>query len=67
MSILAITAGAGHKLGEVGFVLVAVAGIVLALSPRSPATSQTGKTVSGAVLALGAVLVIIAMHSGHFG
>jgi hypothetical protein len=65
MNILAITHHNGIRLAELGFLLAAVAGgliFVGALTPRS----RVANLLAGAALAVGAVLVIIAIRKGHF-
>jgi hypothetical protein len=67
MDLVAITVQGGIRLAEVGFLLEAIAGIVLALPVVAPAARQTVRFVSGVALAIGAVLLIVAVHWGHFG
>jgi hypothetical protein len=65
--ILALTHHNGVRLAEVGFVLSAVAGAALAAGSTSSSRRRTGSLVGGVCLALGAVLLIVAAHWGHFG
>ena len=65
MDILALTHHNGVRLAELGFLLAAVAGgsiFVGALTSRS----RVANLLAGAALAVGAVLLIIAIRRGHF-
>ena len=65
--LLTLSANTGRKLAEVGFLLVIIAGIWLAASQlpqlRRGAFRMTG---AGVLLAAGGVLVLVAIHWGHF-
>jgi hypothetical protein len=65
--LLALTHHGAIRVAELGFLLVAVAGALLALGELAPARSRTAGFVAGVALAVGAVLVIVATHWGHFG
>jgi nitrate reductase gamma subunit len=61
----------GLRLAEVGFLLMLIAGVWLAAAqlPQLQAL-KWGKfrtVVAGVVLAIGAALLIVATHWGHFG
>jgi hypothetical protein len=66
--LLGMSQHTGVRLGEVGYLLIGFAGVWLAAAhvPRLGfAAART--TVAGLALALGALLLIIATHWGHFG
>jgi|SRR5579884_3099681 len=71
MVILDFSPHTGGRLAEVGFLLILIAGVWLAVAqiPQfrfgTSATFRTG--VAGVALALGGLLLIIATHWGHFG
>lgn len=67
MTLLALTQHNGVRLAEVGFALAAIAGGLLFLGAMTPFGRKSGDLLGGACLAAGAVLVIIAIHWGHFG
>jgi hypothetical protein len=66
--VLAITHATGIKLAEVGFLLIVIAGVWLIfaelLQPEKWRTIRT--VVAGAALVAAGVLLIIAIHWGHF-
>ena len=66
--MLAISSGTGFRLAEVGFLLILFAGlwIVAAEIPRLGLT-KARTIVAGAALAVAGLLLIVAMHWGHFG
>jgi hypothetical protein len=66
LTILAITKQNGIRLGELGFLLGAVAGGLIALGAIMP-LGRAWTFLAGASLAGGSVLLIIATHWGHFG
>jgi hypothetical protein len=66
MSLLAITQHSGGRLAELGFALMAFAGAVVALGSVAPGARRTGGFLGGLALAVGAVVVIVAIHWGHF-
>ncbi len=67
--IAAMTRHTGLRLAEVGFLLILIAGVWLALAQLlNPAKWGKFRTiVSGVLLAIAGVLLIIATHWGHFG
>ncbi len=67
MSPLALTEQAGVRLAEVGFALAAIAGGVLVLGALTPFGRKAGMLLGGLALAVGSVLVIVAVHWGQFG
>jgi hypothetical protein len=66
--VLALTHAAGIRLAEVGFLLIVIAGVWLIfaelLQPEKWRTIRT--VVAGAALVAAGVLLIIAIHWGHF-
>lgn len=65
--VLALTQHAGHRLGEVGFVLGIIGGAGLAASGLVPAANQPGKLIGGLGIGIGSLLLLIAAHWGRFG
>jgi hypothetical protein len=65
MFVLGFTRHTGVRIAEVGFLFILLAGAWLAAASRPKAS--TLRIVGGVGLALGALLVIIAIHWGHFG
>ena len=66
--VLGFTHQTGVRLAKVGFLLMLIAGVWLAAAQVPVFNFATGRTiVSGIALAIGAVLLIIAARSGHFG
>jgi hypothetical protein len=64
MPLFALTHHNGIRLAEVGFALAAIAGGILALAP---AGRRAGNFLAGVALAIGSVLLIVAVHWGHVG
>jgi hypothetical protein len=66
--LLTLSAKAGDRLAEVGFLLLIIAGIWL-VAAEIPALklSKLRRIVAGLALAASGVLLIIATHWGHFG
>ena len=67
--VVAVTQRMGERLAEIGFLLMVVAGLWYAAAqrPRTFRVPAARRTVSGIALALGAVLLLVAVHWGHFG
>jgi hypothetical protein len=65
--MLALTRQTGIRIAEIGFLLIVFAGIVLAVSeiPRLGLSKARGVIV-GVAIAVGGLLVIVAVHWGHF-
>ena len=58
----------GVVIAEVGFLLMLISGIWFVASELSQfKMARTRKIVAGAALAVGGLLLIIAIHWGHFG
>lgn len=66
MTIFAFTRHTGVRIAEIGFVLVAIAGALLAVAPVSR-LGRPGAVAGGVALAAGAVIVIVAIRWGSFG
>jgi hypothetical protein len=65
--IVAITAHAGLRLAEVGFLLILIAGVWLVAAGIPQFRLAAGRTVvAGVLLAVAGLLLIIATHWGHF-
>ena len=65
---LAIAPQTGIRLAEVGFLLIALAGIGLVAAEIPALKLGTMRTVAaGIALALASLLLVIATHWGHFG
>jgi hypothetical protein len=59
---------AGMRLAEIGFLLLVFAGVWLAAAQVPRLGFARGRTiVAGVALAAAGVLLIIAIHWGHFG
>ena len=52
------------RIGEIGFLLGAVAGAVLMLSAMTPLGRRAGQALAGLALAAGSILLIVALHWG---
>ena len=65
--LLAMSAGTGRKVAEVGFLLLVIAGIWLAASQfQQPRWGVLRTIVAGVAIAAGGVLLLVAVHWGHF-
>jgi hypothetical protein len=68
MHVLALSEHTGRHLAEIGFLLILFAGVWLAAAQIPRFKFATARTiVAGIALALAGVLLIIAVHWGHFG
>ena len=65
--VLAFTRHTGVRLAELGFLFILLAGAWLASAQISKVKDGTLRVVGGVAFALGGLLVIIAIHWGHFG
>jgi hypothetical protein len=65
MDLLALAQRSGIRIAEVGFALVAVAGAILVVGPFTR-LARRSTILAGIALAVGGVLVIVAVHWGHF-
>ena len=68
MTDLALAPATGIRLAEVGFLLIAFAGIWLVAAQIPALKFATARTiVAGIALAVAGALLIVATHWGHFG
>lgn len=66
--VFGLTHHTGVRLAEVGFLLMLIAGVWLAAAQLPQPKWRTFRmVVAGVTLAVGAALLIIATHWGHFG
>jgi hypothetical protein len=66
MTIFAFTRHTGVRIAEIGFALVAIAGVLFAVAPVTR-FGRPGAIAGGVALAAGAVVVLIAIRWGSFG
>jgi hypothetical protein len=66
MTIFAFTRHTGVRIAEIGFALVAIAGVLFAVAPVTR-FGRPGAIAGGVALAAGAVVVLIAIRGGSFG
>ena len=52
------------RIEELGYLLGAVAGAVLLLSAMTPLVKRAGQALAGLALAVGSVLLVVALHFG---
>jgi hypothetical protein len=66
--VLAISKHGGLRLAEVGFLLILIAGVWIAIAEGFPGSWHRFRlVVSGVLLAVAGALLIVATHWGHFG
>lgn len=67
MTTLALTQHAGVRFAEVGFLLIGIAGIWMVAATMPQFRFATARSaMAGLLIAVGAALLIIATHWGHF-
>jgi hypothetical protein len=66
MNLFAFTRHTGVRVAEIGFALFAIAGALLVVAQVVPGR-RLGTIASGASLAAGSVIVLIAIRWGSFG
>jgi hypothetical protein len=66
MTIFAFTRHTGVRIAEIGFALVAIAGVLFAVAPVTR-LGRLGTIAGGVALAAGAVVVLVAIRWGSFG
>ena len=67
MNILAMTRHMGIRYEELGFLVAAVGGVLIAFGNAMPLGRRSGSMLGGLALAVGMVLAIAAVHYGHLG
>jgi hypothetical protein len=67
MNLLAMTQHQGVRWEEVGFLLGAIGGVLIALGSTLPMSRRSGSLLGGLALAAGFVLAIIGVHFGKLG
>jgi len=65
-SLLAITHHAGGRLAELGFLFMALAGAISAFGYATPYRRKVAHLLGGAFLSVGALILVAAIHWGHF-
>lgn len=66
--IVAFALKTGIRVAEIGFLLILIAGVWLFAAQIPQLRLGAARTaVAGLLLAVGALLIIIAVHWGHFG
>lgn len=66
--IVAFAVKTGIRVAEIGYLLILIAGVWLVAAQIPQLRLGTARTVvAGLALAVGALLLIIAVHWGHFG
>lgn len=66
--LLALTAHTGARLAEIGFLLIAIAGVwIFFAEVLFGRWTRFRMSVAGILFAAAGVLLIIAVHWGHFG
>jgi hypothetical protein len=65
MTLLAMTPHQGVRWEEIGFLLGAIGGVLLALGSMLPMSRRSGSMLGGLALAVGFVLAIVGVHFGH--
>lgn len=63
---LAITAHNGSRIAELGFLLLAIAGASMFFG-QLPLLGRVKSSIAGLCIGAAGVLVIVAIHWGHFG
>lgn len=66
MTIFAFTRHTGVRVAEVGFAVLLLAGVLLAVAPVTR-FGRSGAVAGGIAVAVGSALVIIAIRWGSFG
>ena len=67
MNILAMTRHMGIRYEELGFLVAAVGGVLIAFGNAMPLGRRSGSMLGGLALAVGMVLAVAAVHYGHLG
>jgi hypothetical protein len=67
MNILAITKHMGIRYEEVGFLVAALGGLLIAFGNAMPLGRRSGSMLGGLAVAAGLVLAAAGVHYGHLG
>jgi len=67
MNILAITKHMGIRYEELGFLVAAVGGVLIAFGNAMPLGRRSGSMLGGLAIAVGMVLAIAGLHYGRLG
>jgi hypothetical protein len=67
MNTLAITKHMGFRYEELGFLIAALGGVLIAFGNAMPLGRRSGSMLGGLALAAGMVLAVAGMHYGHLG
>lgn len=67
MNLLAMTKHTGIRYEELGFLLGAAGGVLIALGNAMPLGRRAGSMLGGLVLAVGMLLAIVGVHYGRLG
>jgi uncharacterized membrane protein len=65
-ALLGITHHAGGRLAELGLLFIAASGAVSALGYATPYRRKVAHVIGGALLSLGALILVASIHWGHF-
>lgn len=67
MNILAMTRHMGIRYEELGFLVAAVGGVLIAFGNAMPLGRRAGSMLGGLAVAVGMVLAIAGVHYGRLG
>ena len=67
MHTIALSHHTGLRLAEVGYLLFVIAGVWLVAAELSSRWAKVRSIVAGVLIAAGGILLIVAVHAGHFG
>ena len=67
MNLLAMTRHMGMRYEELGFLLAAAGGVLIAFGNMMPLGRRSGSMLGGTLIAVGMVLAIVGVHYGRLG
>jgi hypothetical protein len=67
MNTLAITKHMGFRYEELGFLIAALGGLLIAFGNAMPLGRRSGSMLGGLALAAGMLLAVAGIHYGHLG